>query len=282
MDYPSLFRRYLLHLGYGKTTVQMVPNCIKDFMSYVEKPIAHIDKQDIICFYNYLKERPNQRRSGGLSDQYIQHHVYALKQFYSWLELTQQIAVNPMSGLRFPSPKSKPRTVLTFTQIQSLYQVTQTLKERAFLGVFYGCGLRRSEAERLNLKDIHFTENLLYVRQGKSDKRRVVPLSKNVHHDLKQYALHERFAINDQETSFLCNTKGSRMKANSFQRLLKKLLDKSNLSNEITLHSLRHSIATHLLENGVSIHYVRDFLGHRHLESTQVYTHVNPLQLWQL
>lgn len=281
MQEVQQFKTHLERLGYSKTSINMLPNCVKSFLEYANQEAAQVESTDITHFYNYLQERPNQRKSGGLSESYINHHVYALKLFFAWQEEKGAITENPISSLEFKSPTSKPREILTLTEIKELYESCENYKERAVLSIYYGCGLRRSEGEKLNLKDIHFRSNLLYVREGKGSKRRAVPLSEKVKEDLKNYALKERNP-KGEETAFITNKIGKRTSGNSYNNILKVILERTAIKKEITLHCLRHSIATHLLESGLSVEYVRDFLGHKHLESTQIYTRINKKQLWNL
>lgn len=281
MKEVTAFKTHLERLGYSKTSINMLPNCVRSFLEYTDKEVLQTQITDITHFYNHLQERPNKRKSGGLSESYIHHHVYALKLFFAWQEEKGGIATNPISSLEFPSPKGKPREILSLEEVKDLFNACETLKEKAMLCVFYGCGLRRSEGEKLNLKDIHFRSNLLYVREGKGSKRRVVPLSEKVKEDLKNYALKERNLKGD-ESAFITNKIGKRTSGNSYNNILKVLLERTGIKKGITLHCLRHSIATHLLESGLPVEYVRDFLGHKHLESTQIYTRINKQQLWNL
>ena len=275
------FRIHLERLGYSKTSINMLPSCIKSFLEYTSQEVDQIQAKDITHFYNHLQERPNQRKSGGLSESYINHHVYALKLFFAWQEEKGGIATNPISSLEFPSPKSKTREILTQEEVKALYESCENYKERAVLSLYYGCGLRRTEGEKLNLKDIHFRSNLLYVREGKGSKRRAVPLSEKVKEDLLNYALKERNPKGN-ENAFITNKIGKRTSGDSCNSILKNLLERTGIEKEITLHCLRHSIGTHLLESELPVEYVRDFLGHKHLESTQIYTRVKSNQLWNL
>ena len=288
MQEVTAFRIHLERLGYSKTSINMLPNCVRSFLEYTDKEAAPIQSADITGFYNYLQERPNKRKSGGLSESYINHHMYALKLFFAWQEEKGAITESPISTLEFKSPKSKPREILSLEEVKALYESCQNYKERAVLSLYYGCGLRRTEGEKLNLKDIHFRSNLLYVREGKGNKRRAVPLSEKVKEDLKNYAFKERnpkgnsLSRDNGENAFITNKIGKRTSGDSYNNILKKLLERTQIEKEITLHCLRHSIATHLLESGLSVEYVRDFLGHKHLESTQIYTRVKSNQLWNL
>jgi integrase/recombinase XerD len=212
----------------------------------------------------------------------VHAHVWALRILFNLMLSEGRIMVDPLSMLSFPSPLKKEREVLSRGEIEKLYQACETLLDRAILGLFYGCGLRKSEAEALNIKDISFKGQLLYVRSGKGKRRRVVPVTGKVTGDLKNYYHVERIRMlrkssdPDREKAFILNSHGDRMLGQSFWRKLRYLVLKAGIENpgRITLHSLRHSIATHLLESGLSIEQVRDFLGHTNIESTQVYTRV--------
>ena len=276
------FREHLKRLGYGKSSVQMLPACVAEFLHFQGyKPPATVTPQDIVRYYAYLQERPNRRRKGGLSERFIAHHLYSLKLFFGWQLQGGQISEDPTSSLEFPKPQARPLEVLTTAEVKALYAACATLKERAILGLFYGCGLRRSEAASLDMGDVHFRSGLLYVREGKGGKRRVVPLSAKVNLDLQDYAFKERYS-QPNESAFICNRHGRRASGNSMNRLLKRLLKRAGITKPISLHNLRHSVATHFLANGMAVEQVRDFLGHRHLESTQLYTRINNKQLYQL
>lgn len=259
----------------------MLPRCVAEFLVFSGKRADQVNQSDIQHFHEYLQERPHKRSEGGLSASYIHHYIYSLQVFFSWLLESNQLRVNPISGMHFDRPSYQAREILTIAEVKQLYQVSESLRERAILSVFYGCGLRRSEGEKLNLRDIHFRSNLLYVRSGKGGKRRAVPMGEQVKADLWNYVLNERFS-RPTEQAFICGRLGSRLKGNGINKVLKKLLSRTEIKKSITLHSLRHSIATHLLENGLSVDYVRDFLGHQHLETTQLYTRIKSEQLWKM
>ena len=275
------FRNHLERLGYSQGSVTSLPKLLEDFLNHQQiKNIREIRPDHITTYYEHLKVRPHKKQAGGLSESYIYAHIYSLKLFLGWQQEKGAIIENPISGLEFPGPKTKPREILDPEEIKILYNSCENLKERAVLSLFYGCGLRREEGEQLNLKDVHFRSNLLYVRKGKGSKRRAVPLSPGVKKDLWSYATKERFT--QQDPAFLTNTKGSRSKGDQFNRVLRKILQRTDIKKQISLHCLRHSIATHLLEVGLSIEYVRDFLGHKHLETTQIYARVQNRQLWSI
>jgi len=276
------FKTHLERLGYSKTSILMLPKCVKEFLEVQQvRELTSIIPAQIQHHHEYLQTRPNKRRPGGLSESHINHHIYALKTFFKWLEANGEIRINPISGLEFPSPKTKPREILTPEEVRKLYETCENYRERAILSIYYGCGLRRTEGIKLDLKDVHFRTGLLYVREGKGAKRRVVPMSKQVQDDLKTYAYKERKA-KPGETAFLIGQMGKRLSGDMASKILKALLEQAGIKKEVSLHSLRHSIATHLLESGMSLEDVREFLGHSHLEATQIYAKVYQKQIRKL
>jgi integrase/recombinase XerD len=266
----------------------MLPSMTREFFCYLEgksiTDLSAVSPKDISEYYQYLKTRPNRRGAGTLSESMQHSHLWALRVLFSYLLSDGEISSDPFSTLSFPAPQKKEREVLSRKEIGQLYQVCECHRDRALLGLFYGCGLRRNEVEALTVKDISFRGKLVYVRSGKGKRRRVVPVTGRVIEDLKGYYYQERVHVVHKQKAvmqgslpaFLLNANGSRMRGQSLWRRLRILALKSRIKDpeRVTLHSLRHSIATHLLDSGLSVEQVRDFLGHTHLESTQVYTRV--------
>lgn len=287
------FITFLNAAGYSKDTIKALSGCIRSFLAFVSFNKNSIlitlegvfTENEITLFYRDCKERRNKRKNGILSASYVYHHVYALKVFFSWLQQTTQISVNPMSGLHFAASVHNQRSPLSQKQIALLFENAENSKETALLHLFYSCGLRRSEGEKLNKNDIHFSKNLLYVRCGKGAKRRVIPLTDKVKIALEaSLEMNNNIDNHTDNEAFMCNKRGTRMNGEQYNKLFKKMLKRLEdpLLLEVSLHHLRHSIATHLLENGLSVLFVRDFLGHKHLEATQIYAKVSNEQLNQI
>jgi integrase/recombinase XerD len=204
------------------------------------------------------------------------------------------ISTNPCSALYFPYPKESAalRQILTREEISLLYAATESHTERAVLSLGYGCGLRSGEMQACDLSDIRFREKILIVPKGKGNKRRIVPLSKGVITGLLDYFHNDRQErrqlpdCSPTQPAFMLNSKGGRMKTWTFNSHLKAIIERTGndrlINKQITVHALRHSIATHLLEQGIGIEQVRRFLGHSQLETTQIYTHINANQLNRL
>jgi len=174
--------------------------------------------------------------------------------------------------------KTHQREVVTKEEIESMLNCCTDLFERCIILTGYGCGLRRNEMVRLNIDDVLLSKGVLIVKEGKGKKRREIPLSDSMTRDLKEYITVERPGLlknNALEMSFFLNNRGERRRGNSLNKRLKQIISRTNnhslIDKGITLHNLRHSIATHLMENGAGFENVRDFLGHIEIDTTQLY-----------
>jgi integrase/recombinase XerD len=273
--------------GYSKSIRERLPALVREFI--VQQRITgftSVRQAQVKEFYAYLQTRRLKRSSGALSEATIRYYVYALNTFFGWLETTGQITYNPVSGIKFRRPQYHSREPLSLTEISRLFQAASTHRERALLHLYYSCGLRKSEGVKLNISDIHFTTGLLYVRQGKGCKRRAVPLTASVAQDLENYYRQQRCCPlqapkgsylyrREEKQAFLLDLRGGRMSGLSCNKVLKQIAAKAGMERTVTLHYLRHSIATHLLQGGMSLEYVRDFLGHACLETTQIYAKIS-------
>lgn len=293
----SQFMRYLQAIGYSKASCTTFATGMREFLHWLEKhqvaAIQEIEESDIEDFYVYQQERPS-ATGGTLSESRIALNMYTLKLFFTHLQDTEQIAVNPMGNLDYTRDYKRTReNLLSREDIDKLYDQCETAKQRALLGVIYGCGLRRQEAVKLNTKDVQFKTGMLYVREGKGGRKRTIPLSKTVLNDFKDYYFNERskgilacrsfsegrnYRTGDLE-AFMLNHHGTRMQGDTYLEEIKKLLSKADLDRQITLHHFRHAIATHLLESGMKTEHVKDFLGHMSIETTQTYTHITTKEM---
>lgn len=259
----------------------------REFLFFIETKgitdIKHVKAADVISYYEYLRSRPNQRTGGGLSESMLKHKLLALRLFFDFLIDTEILDSSPARLPKFQIGKYKPRNILAVEEIKQLYDVCNTKREKALIALAYGCGLRRSEIENLDIGDVQLHKGLLTVRNGKNHKNRVIPLSNTILKDLKEYALYERpiylrpeVPITKQAAFFLNGKGGGRVKGKTHALYLQSLLERTKsqtiIRKEITLHCLRHSIATHLLDNGATIEFVRDFLGHSQIDTAHLYS----------
>ena len=282
------YRNYLLLLGYAEQTCQSRYLYLKEFFNWLEaigiNKLQDVTAVEIANFYEYVENRKSTRTKEKLKLKSVYDILRSVHTFLGYALDLGKVENNPASHLKFNYPDEEVhRRIFTQTEIQQLYRATETEQEKAILHMGYGCGLRVNEISHLNKQDVRLTENLIIVQKGKNSKRRLVPISDKISREMEAFI----FSVENKDEALFINIKGGRMKQWTLNKLLKKLIKRTdygnNLSaeelNKIGIHSLRHSIATHLLQNGMKLEQVQQFLGHSFIESTEIYTHVTQNQI---
>lgn len=269
-------------LGYAPSTVYGSVRFTEEFLAFLEKQQVesldgigqgHIESYDL-----YLTQRPNLKNKGALSISSITSNLNGVRRFGRYLRETGKYSLEVNVSL--PKAQRKPeRMILGLSEIRSLYRATDEsalgIRDRAMLGIYYGCGLRRSEGVALELQDVDLHRSMLFVRCGKGYSERYIPFSEAIKRDFIAWlTVRGQILLNPTEKAFLIGVTGKPLKGPSVMERLKSLVTQSGLDPATGLHTLRHSIATHLLKGGMTLENVSRFLGHRSLESTQIYTHL--------
>ncbi|WP_459926540.1 tyrosine-type recombinase/integrase [Flavobacterium covae] len=289
------FKNWLDILGYADTTLYNLPNHLREFLHYLENEsinkINQISVQIIKDYYHYLKTRDNKSRDGGLSKAYLNKHIQTLFKFNDYLK-EHNAKPLPIHLKREEYSQRDSLQVLTQEEIKQLFKATNSSnqqerirkRDKVILVLLYSCGLRRNEAINLEIKDILFDKELLFVKKGKNYKQRYVPINQYNLKILEEYIYDYRPAFKNYKNTenLLINYRGKPLQGQSLCNRLKILEKVSNIRKappleglgRLTPHILRHSIATHLLEKGANIETISKFLGHSSLESTQIYTHL--------
>ena len=279
------YKKHLDILGLNPETTQARYLYLREFFSYLESNkifnIKEVTPKEIAQYNDYLKAKKSQRTGKALKQKSIYDHMRNLQQYFGYLLEIETIKSNPASHLKFTAvSENVARFIFSQDQIQALYQVAN-LEERTILNIGYGCGLRVQEMSDLNKEDIRFSENLVIVQKGKNSKRRLVPISDKIKTELEEFI----FSTDKKQKELFINSKKRRMQQWTFNSTLKNIILKAKLNlnetqlNTIGIHNLRHSIATHLLQNGMKLEQVQKFLGHSHIESTEIYTHITQNQI---
>lgn len=267
------FRDYLCAVGYSEGSVQTLWSCARAFFDYREQVPANVVPADILAFYEYLQVRPLRRGAGVLSGKMVDHYLYSLRVFFDWQQAVGLVLAHPMSGLQLRRLGGGQRFPLSVAEITALFDVARHEREHAALHLLYSCGLRRSEAVLLEPGDVWPERGVLYVRRGKGARRRVMPLASRATTSLGAYLRWLSVLLPGGSPRLLVGSRGQAMTGDRLCGLVKALGERAELETVVTPHRLRHSIATHLLARGMSLEQVRDFLGHRHADTTQIYAH---------
>ncbi len=255
------FKDKLIIENYSEQTIRNYVSALKLFLEY-------------ICKLN-VKE---------VTDKEIQDYLYYCKteKTYSFSSMKQVIAT--IRYLYFnvfnkPVPESlninlrKPNilpTVLSLKDISKILKVTNNLKHKTILVLIYSAGLRLGELINLEIGDIDSESMKIHIKNAKGKKDRYVMLSNNVLELLREY-----YKVYKPKKYIIEGQNGGKYSSKSVQSVFKRALKKAGIKKKASVHTLRHSFATHLLDEGTDIRYIQELLGHKRLETTQIYTHVS-------
>jgi site-specific recombinase XerD len=195
----------------------------------------------------------------------FKHAIYGLRYYY------RHIGQNSRA-IDLPSLKKEAKlpVILNRSELRQLFRTPKMLKHRIALTLIYSAGLRSQEASNMKISDIDFERKSIHIRQSKYKKDRIVPLSDYMAKGLKKYLAVEKphiWLFNGKEPDGRYSVKG-------LSWIMRETLKKTDIRKSVTLHSLRHSYATHLLEDGLNILIIKKLLGHAKIETTMIYLHV--------
>jgi integrase/recombinase XerD len=206
--------------------------------------------------------------------------IQSLKLFNKYLQVTGKTEIGFVLE-RLPATRNKPN-YLTKQEIIQLYEAIQPnilgIRDEAILALYYGCGLRLNEGKHVKIGDINFTKKTIHIKKGKQYKERIVPIAEKSFIAIEKYIKIARPQLvneaNKNDYLFIGANTGKVMDKQSIYIRIKRLINIAGIQKQLGTHSLRHSIATHLLQSGMKLERIKEFLGHSHLDSTQIYTHL--------
>ncbi|MBS0626159.1 MAG: tyrosine recombinase XerC [Verrucomicrobia bacterium] len=242
--------------------------------------IPDISKRLIRRYLSHLYEKKAKNRT-------VLRRISALRSLYKYAVKEKFIAENPMEEIDSPKREKRLPVSISYAQVEHLFAQPDLtsylgLRDRAILELFYSSGLRLSELAGLNRRDFDEKKRVLRIF-GKGKKQRQTPITQTAAQWILDYLNHperhqetkEHKAESDAQAIFL-NKWGKRLTVRSIDRNFSDYLKASGLSERITPHTIRHTIATHWLENGMDLKTIQMLLGHSSLSTTTIYTHVSP------
>lgn len=219
-----------------------------------------------------------------LSARSIERKLAALRAFFTYLHARGVTTTNPAQAVSAPRHDQQLPKVMAQPEVEQLLAAPAgdaplSVRDRAILELLYATGMRVGELCRLRLQDIDWEQNAIEV-QGKGGKARLVLFGRAAQEALGEYLQHARPQLLAQgravdEGWLFLNARGTRLSDRSVRRIVDRYAQQTSTGFKPTPHSLRHSFATHLLDNGADLRSVQELLGHAHLTTTQIYTHVS-------
>jgi len=234
---------------------------IRRFLEHLGKPAQEATSQEI---YAYFLKLLDQER---MSYSYHNQTISAIRFLYTYvLEKPYLLAKVPR-----PRPEKKLPVVLSREGVKRLLSVVNNLKHQALLLVVYSAGLRVSEGVKLLLEDLDEERGLIRVRKPKGRRDRYTLLSQVALQAIKAYVE----AYRPQRWLFPGQRSEYHLSARAAQKVITRARQKAGIPQHATMHTLRHSFATHLLEAGTDLRYIQELLGHKSSKTTEIYTHVS-------
>lgn len=261
----SKYESKLILRNYSPRTVEVYVSALGVFLTFVqENDIRKVTSDVLEEFYRYAREELNYGYS-------------MMKQLLASVKFLYQEVLKESIDFDFNIKMKKPSTVpevLSVEEVQRFLNSFTNLKHKAIFTLCYSAGLRLGEILALKISDIDSGRMQIRIHQGKGKKDRYTMLAPNVLNMLRNYVKKyspKQYLFEGQN--------GGKYSSSSVQNLMRKHRRLANIKKKATPHTLRHSFATHLLDNGTDIRFIQELLGHKHISTTQIYTHVSTRDL---
>lgn len=293
--YRELLSKFDTHIMSTKSirTGNHYTGQVEDFLIFLEDKgvfnLNEIDGELMNKYFDYLTIRPKKRGEGKLSIRTINDNLSTLRMFSLRMQderiLKREIQITSNVKLNYDDKDKENnhfvlvREILTTDEIKVVFDKCISPLEKSLVALAYGAGLRRGSLVRLLESDIDFRQGMVTAYMDKNNKTRRVPLSDFFLNILKDYTIYRSqilASLNSRNNYFFIDLKGDEMSGNRLNRLLKKIINRTEnleiIGKKITLHCLRHSTATHLMDSGESFESVSNFLGHSKIDTVQLYS----------
>ena len=258
-----------------KSDLTKLSNFLKNKFNITEP--SEVETCHIRSYMEYIKEKSN------LSASSMDNKIAVIKSFFSYLHITEAIPRNPAFQIKKPRANKKLPKFLNDIELEKLLTApdrahsTRKLKfkirDKLILTLFVYSGIRKTELLNLDWQDVNLGQKYVIIRNSKNKVDRLIPLHDRVLKLLDAY-LTQKLPLKDN--ALFVGERDKRLSKNSLDDLYKFYLALSGLSSKgYTIHSLRHTFATRLLNKNVNLYKIKSLLGHRSIESTQIYLHLS-------
>lgn len=246
--------------GYCPKTRKAYRNKVTAFGLFIGRKLAEADERQIMEFLFHLVDTKKASQST------VNQTISAIKFLYN------AVLKSPKVVGEVPRPRREHKlpNVLSRNELTRLFEETANPKHHLLLMLTYGAGLRVSEIVSLQLEDIDADRGLIHIRRAKGKKDRYTILAAAVMDELHNYLNLYR----PERWLFPGGIEGRHLSARTAEKILENARERTGISKRFSMHTLRHSFATHLMEDGTDLRYVQELLGHSRPETTMVYTHV--------
>lgn len=226
-------------------------------LHYQQLP-TELDNEQVLDYLHFVKSK------GSPSATFFKFTVYGMR-------YACRLRGLPYEQFSLPAIERNDKlpVVLSASEVRALLKACGLLKHRLLIALCYGCGLRCAEVRQLRIGDVDTQRGMVLVHQGKGNKDRMLPMGTMLQRGIRSYINAEK----PRKYLFEGN-EGNALSQRGAQWVIAQAVKKAGIVKEVTLHTLRHTYATHLLEQGVNILTIKELLGHAHIDTTMVYLHL--------
>lgn len=250
-------QRELAVMNYAQKTRKSYLNCFRRFCVFADNCPLPLNIELIKSFLI-------QKQNDGCAPQTVNLYLNSIKFFYRHVA-----KISTKINLRFAKRNKKIPVILSRKEIHKIITSIKNKKHKLIISLAYGAGLRVSEVANLRVGDLDFEQKTIHLKVTKASRERITILPSQICDDLST------FVEDSPASSFLFQSnRGGKLSTRTLQKIFKQALLKSNIKKNASFHSLRHCFATHLLEDGIDIYHIQKLLGHRNIQTTQIYARV--------
>lgn len=297
----TLVEDFLMHLrlerGMAEHTQRTYAALLGAFVAWAQEEgftdWRQIGLPDLMRYLEHERNRPLRTEPKTSARRLAPESVYlviaALRAFYRWAEQEKYLPVNVTESLSLPRRWKRLPKALSDAEIEKLLKAPddsaspRALCDHAILELAYACGLRRAELCALRLEQLHLEAGFINVI-GKGNKERVVPVGQVAIQALNRYLKEgrEKLVTHKSPGNVFITQRGTAFSPVTLWWRIRQCVRRTGIQRRITPHMLRHSFATHLLEHGADLRVIQELLGHAHITTTEVYTHVASSKLREI
>jgi len=255
--------------NFSKCCIDNYTASVRDFLIFCSSLPVVIDEKELI--EKYILSAQTFKK---IKPQTINNHVAGIKKYY---ELVHGLKIDIRDLPNLKTTKTLPK-YFSKEEIQRIFDACQNPKHLLLFAIYYGCGLRLSEAVDLNVRHVRLDEGVIVVH-GKGSKERLAPIPTD---GIPRYLFELQMkGKRPDDPLFVSNQTGRRICNKTAEEAFKKVCIKARVNGPYGVHRLRHSFATHHLNNGTDLRFIQELLGHSRSRTTEIYTHVSIVRLGQ-
>ena len=270
----------ILEKSLSANSVEAYLNDVRKLATYCEETLKVKGPEKIS--YDMLKDYISYVNEAGVTNRTQARSISSIRSFFKYLAYDGVLENNPAKLLEAPKIGRKLPSVLTVDEIDAILRAVEMYKpegqrNKAIIETLYSCGLRVSELISVKISNINFRGGYIKI-EGKGNKERIIPLSKNAKEEIKLYMKGYRSYLDIEpgyEDVVFLNTRGTALSRVMVFNIIKHLTTRAKITKQVSPHTFRHSFASHLVSGGADLRAVQDMLGHESILTTEIYTHLN-------